>query len=65
MTRDRDSIFSKDLDESVGRLGLRALKTPPRWPAAIAICERVIGTIRRECWDWLIPVSEAHLPPTL
>ena len=28
---------------------------------ANAICERVIGTIRRECLDWLIPVCEAHL----
>jgi putative transposase len=26
-----------------------------------AICERVIGTIRRECLDWLIPLSESHL----
>jgi transposase InsO family protein len=23
--------------------------------------ERAIGTIRRECLDWLIPVSQAHL----
>jgi hypothetical protein len=29
--------------------------------AANAICERVIGTIRRECLDWLIPLSESHL----
>jgi hypothetical protein len=28
---------------------------------ANAICERVIGTIRRECLDWMIPLSEAHL----
>jgi hypothetical protein len=28
---------------------------------ANGICERVIGTIRRECLDWLIPLSEAHL----
>lgn len=28
---------------------------------ADAICERVIGTVRRECLDWLIPISEAHL----
>jgi hypothetical protein len=28
---------------------------------ANAICERVIGTIRRECLDWLIPLSEYHL----
>ena len=29
--------------------------------AGNAICERVIGTIRRECLDWLIPVSELRL----
>ena len=28
---------------------------------ANAICERVIGTIRRECLDWLKPLSESHL----
>ncbi|RZL88146.1 MAG: hypothetical protein EOP82_24045 [Variovorax sp.] len=25
------------------------------------MCERVIGTIRRECLDWVIPLSEPHL----
>ena len=61
LIHDRDSIFSCDLDESVRHIGLRVLKTPPRCPTANAICERVIGTIRRECLDWLIPISEAHL----
>lgn len=28
---------------------------------ANAICERVIGIIRRECLDWLIALSESHL----
>jgi len=28
---------------------------------ANAVCERAIGTIRRECLDWLIPRSECHL----
>lgn len=28
---------------------------------ANAICERLIGTIRRECLDLLIPISESHL----
>ena len=41
--------------------GLRVLKIPPRSPMANGICERLIGTIRRECLDWLIPLSEAHL----
>jgi transposase InsO family protein len=61
LIHDRDSIFSAELDACVGAFGLRAQKTPPRCPKANAICERVIGTIRRECLDWLIPLSEAHL----
>ena len=28
---------------------------------ANAYCERVIGTIRRECLDFLIPINERHL----
>ena len=61
LIHDRDSIFAKSLDESIERLGLKVLKSPPRSPKANAICERAIGTIRRECLDWLIPMSEAHL----
>jgi len=61
LLHDRDSIFAKHLDESIERLGVKVLKSPPRSPMANAVCERVIGTIRRECLDWLIPVSESHL----
>ena len=61
LLHDRDCIFAKHLDESVERLGIRVLKSPPRSPMANAICERVIGTIRPECLDWLIPLSESHL----
>ena len=65
LIHDRDSIFANHLDESIRRLGIKVLKSPPRSPTANAICERVIGTIRRECLDWLIPLSEAHLRSTL
>jgi transposase InsO family protein len=61
LIHDRDSIFARCLDESIGDLGLTVLKSPPHSPKANAICERVIGTIRRECLDWLIPLSESHL----
>jgi transposase InsO family protein len=37
------------------------LRSPFASPKANGICERVIGTIRRECLDWMIPMSEAHL----
>jgi putative transposase len=65
LLHDRDSIFAKHLDESIGKLGVTVLKSPPSSPKANAVCERVIGTIRRECLDWLIPLSEAQLRTTL
>ena len=61
LIHDRDTIFARSLDESIKNLGLTVLKSPPHSPKANAICERVIGTIRRECLDWLIPLSELHL----
>jgi putative transposase len=61
LIHDRDKIFAKHLDGSIGSLGLEVLRSPVASPKANSICERVIGTIRRECLDWLIPLSEAHL----
>jgi putative transposase len=42
-------------------MGLRVLETPPRSPKANSLCERVIGTLRRECLDFVIPLTENHL----
>jgi hypothetical protein len=41
--------------------GLRVCKTPVRTPQANALCERLIGTLRRECLDYMIPLTENHL----
>jgi putative transposase len=30
-------------------------------PKANAYCERLIGSLRRECMDWFIPLSERHV----
>ena len=65
LLHDRDSIFTRDLDQSMATFELQVLRSPPRSPNANAICERLIGTIRRECLDWLIPLSEHHLRVTL
>ena len=46
-------------------MGLTVLKTPVRCPQANAFCERLIGTIRRECLDWLIVLHEGHLRAVL
>jgi putative transposase len=61
LIHDRDGIFSPRLDAELKGFGVHALKTPPRTPTANAFCERLIGTIRRECLDYLIPVNERHL----
>jgi putative transposase len=61
LIHDRDTIFSQDLDQRVRHLGLRVLKTPVRRPQANALCERLLGTLRRECLDFLIPLTEHHL----
>jgi transposase InsO family protein len=61
LIHDRDSIFARNVDEVINGFGLRVLKSPPRSPMANAVCERLIGTMRRECLDWLIPISGAHL----
>jgi putative transposase len=58
---DRDTIYSEGVDRTLERMGLRVLKTPVRAPQANAFCERVIGTIRRECLDFMIPTSERHV----
>ena len=44
---------------------LQVLKTAVRAPQANAHCERFIGTARRECLDWMIPLNERHLRSVL
>jgi putative transposase len=61
LIHDRHATFSTDLDEAVRNLGISVLKTPVRSPKANAFCERLIGTVRRECLDHMIPINERHL----
>jgi transposase InsO family protein len=65
LIHDRDSIFSPDLDASIRNLGLKVLRTPYRSPRANALCERLIGTLRREALDWVILITENHLRKVL
>jgi transposase InsO family protein len=58
---DRDMIYSNGIDRTLEGLGLTVLKTPVRAPQANAFCERVIGTIRRECLDFIISLNEGHV----
>jgi hypothetical protein len=52
LIHDRDSIYSAELDEQIRSMGLAVVKIPAMAPKANALCERLIGTIRRECLDF-------------
>jgi putative transposase len=59
--RDRAGQFTGSLDAVFKADGIRILASPPQAPRANAICERVIGTLRRELFDRLLIVDEHHL----
>jgi putative transposase len=61
LIHDRDTIFSQGVDAQVKGFGLKILRTPLQAPKANAYCERLVGTMRRECLDWVIPLNEKHL----
>jgi transposase InsO family protein len=61
LIHDRDSIFSAEVDQQLKAFGLQVLHTPARAPKANAHCERLVGTMRRECLDFMIPLGEKHL----
>ena len=65
LLHDRHNTFSAALDEEMERWSIAVLKSPAHAPTANAFCERLIGTIRRECLDYLIPLNESHLKRTL
>ncbi|HVT30075.1 MAG TPA: integrase core domain-containing protein, partial [Lacipirellulaceae bacterium] len=57
LLHDRHKTFSASLNEEVESWGIHVLRSPVRMPKANAHCERLIGTIRRECLDYLIPLN--------
>jgi len=61
LIRDRDSRYSSDFDKVFSAAGIRITRIPFRSPRANAACERVRGSLRRECLDWLIILGERHL----
>ena len=61
LIRDRGGQFTGSFDAIFTAEGIRILRSPPQAPRANAICERIIGTLRRELLDQLLIVNEHHL----
>ena len=65
LLHDRDVLFPQSFDTVFRSEGLRVIKTPVRAPRANSICERVIGSLRRECLDWILIVHRHQLEGVL
>lgn len=65
LVRDRDTKFTTAFDGVFQADGLRIIRTPPQAPRANAICERVVGTLRREVLDRTLIIGERHLSKVL
>jgi len=61
LIRDNDSKYGACFTRVTEDRQIEVLRTPVRAPKANAICERFIGSVRRECLDHMLIVSERHL----
>jgi putative transposase len=61
LIRDRAGQFTESFDAVFTADSIRILASPPQAPRANAVCERMIGTLRRELLDRLLIVNEHHL----
>ncbi len=65
LIHDRDSKFSRAFDEVFRSEGVEIIRTPFRAPKANAFAERWVGTVRRDCLDWLLISSRKQLERVL
>jgi putative transposase len=61
LIRNRAGQFTSSFDAVFTAEGIRILASPPQAPRANAICERIIGTLRRELMDQVLIINEHHL----
>ena len=61
LLRDRDGVYGHEFSRQAKALGLKEAVTAPRSPWQNAYVERVIGSIRRDCLDHVIVISERQL----
>jgi transposase InsO family protein len=58
---DNDDKFGLHFEQAVKGAGIDLIHTPPYAPKTNAICERFIGSVRRECLDHILILSEKHV----
>ena len=63
--RDRDQKFGAEFDRIAKSVGTRVIRTAVRAPLMNSICERFLGSVRRECLDHVLILSEKHMTSVL
>jgi putative transposase len=58
---DNDDKYGVCFEHAVTGAGIGLIHTPPYAPKANARCERFIGTVRRECLDHVLILSDKHI----
>ena len=61
LIRDRDGVYGEIFTRRLRAMGIRDRPTAPRSPWQNGHCERLIGSIRRECLDHVVVFGERHL----
>lgn len=61
LIRDRDTKFTSAFDAVFTADGVHIITSPAQAPRANALCERLVGTLRRELLDRLLVLNHAHL----
>jgi putative transposase len=61
LIRDNDRKYGRLFARVASGTGIEVLRTPYGAPKANAICERFLGSVRRECLDHFLILSERHL----
>ncbi len=59
--RDRDGIYRNAFQQRLRNMGIEEVVCAPRSPWQNPYCERLIGSIRRECLDHVIVLNKRHL----
>ena len=65
LIRDNDGKFGAARERVADASGIAVLRTPYRAPRANAVCERFLGSVRRECLDHILVHGERHLARVL
>jgi transposase InsO family protein len=65
LIHDRDRVYGADFATRLAGLSVNSIRTPVQAPRANATAEQVVRSLRQECLDHLLPLSERHVRAVL